>query len=120
MLEHKYKIKYYPMHNCATLHVSEVGVTIPDGWDSDDSDYDRRIKLAELNLVHTKTHEDGWTIRGKICEDWFIWVNKFKAFHPKYGRVQGNFEEIIYSDTQEGYDDFLKNHPPREWNSEDI
>lgn len=126
MLQHTYKIQG-SIRNCATLDVEQVGIYISDGWKSEDDDgnelpgdYKTRINLAKENKIHSKTHADGWTISGKIREDWFIWVQEFRAEHPVYGKVFGDFEKTIYSDTQEGYDDFLKNHPPSEWDAGDI
>jgi hypothetical protein len=34
-------------------------------------------------------NSSGWTITGKIHEDYYEWVNYFEATHPDYGWVKG-------------------------------
>jgi len=70
--------------------------------------------------VFTRTHDDGWTITGEVHEDYYMWVNDFKANHPVYGRVQGNFEDSVYADSEEGFAHFYANHKPTEWDYMDI
>lgn len=67
-----------------------------------------------------KTHKNGWTITAQVKEDYYRWVNTFKAEHPKYGRVSGDFETQVWADSKEGYADFFKNFPPHRWNYWDI
>ena len=74
----------------------------------------------EDNGIHTKEHKDGWIITGEIHEDYYTWVNKFKAEHPTFGKVWGNFEEEVYADSEEGFQDFYSKHKPREWDYGDI
>ncbi len=66
------------------------------------------------------THSDGWTIEGEIMDDYYEWVNEFSARHPKFGKVWGDFEEVVYADTEKGYQDFIKHHPPTCWTYGDI
>lgn len=66
------------------------------------------------------THDDGWTIEGIVHEDYYEWVNYFRAEHPKYGKVWGNFEDCVYAESEEGFEDFYKNHTPRAWDYQDI
>lgn len=70
--------------------------------------------------VHARTHESGWTIKGEIHEDYYVWVNDFEATHPKFGRVAGNFETEVTADSEEGFADFWKNHQPEAWDYQDI
>lgn len=65
-------------------------------------------------------HASGWVISGEIHEDWYEWVNEFEATHPDFGRVWGNFEEVVYADSEEAFEHFYKNHPPNEWDYWDI
>jgi hypothetical protein len=66
-------------------------------------------------------HEkDGWTIEGEVVEDWYEWVNDFTAFHPVYGRIEGNFETEVTAETQLALDHFLHHHPFIEWDYYDI
>jgi hypothetical protein len=60
-------------------------------------------------------NESGWTIEGAINEDYYSWVNEFEAVHPVFGKVWGNFEIEVYADSEEGYEDFVKNHEPEDW-----
>ena len=69
---------------------------------------------------HSKTHDDGWTIEGEIQEDYYLWVNEFKATHPKLGKVWGNFEDTVFATSKEAYDDFYSKHKPEEWDYGDI
>jgi len=68
----------------------------------------------------TRTHKDGWTITGVIQKDYCYWVNEFEAVHPEYGKVWGNFEDKVYADSEEGFQDFYEKHPPEAWDYMDI
>lgn len=78
------------------------------------------VSDREETGMHSKTHDSGWTISGEVVEDYFYWVNKFEAYHPKYGRVWGDFEESVFADSEEGFQDFYQKHPPEAWCYEDI
>lgn len=70
--------------------------------------------------TYTRVHSDGWTITGKISEDYYYWVNDFEATHPVFGKVWGNFEEEVFADTEEGFQDFMNKHEPHAWDYYDI
>ena len=69
---------------------------------------------------HTKTHLDGWTIEGEVVEDYYYWINEFKACHPKFGKVWGNFEDKVYTEKRSGFKDFYEKHTPEAWDYDDI
>ena len=69
---------------------------------------------------HTKTHKSGWTITGVIQEDYYVWINNFSATHPKYGKVEGNFEDTVTAETEEAFRHFWENHEPEAWDYYDI
>lgn len=69
---------------------------------------------------YSKTHPDGWIITAKVQEDYYEWINDFKAEHPIYGKVWGNFQDKVYADSEEGYQHFYKNHTPNAWDYGDI
>ncbi len=62
----------------------------------------------------------GWTIDGAIIEDYYEWVNEFEATHPDFGRVWGDYEDVVYADSKEAFDDFYQKHPPDQWDYWDI
>ncbi len=68
---------------------------------------------------HVTTHSNGWTILGYVQEDCYQWVNKFEAEHFKFGRVWGDFEDVVSADSEEGYQDFYRNFPPESWDYAD-
>lgn len=68
----------------------------------------------------SRTHADGWTIAGIICEDYYYWVNHFEASHPVFGRVWGNFDEEVYADSEAAFQDFYARHTPEAWDYGDI
>lgn len=70
--------------------------------------------------LYTFTHPDGWTVSGRIHEDYFYWVNDFEAHHPLYGKVWGNFEDEVFADNELGYHHFVKHHPFHVWDYWDI
>jgi len=72
------------------------------------------------NGTCSKTHKSGWTISGEVQEDYYRWINDFEAHHPDYGYVRGNFEDVVWADSEEGYEHFIKHHPYEEWNYADI
>lgn len=87
----------------------------------------RTLSVNEVCEAHesltgatSRTHADGWTIGGVVCEDYFYWVNDFEAEHPVFGRVMGNFETKVQADSKEGYDAFCALHGPETWDYWDI
>jgi len=75
---------------------------------------------ASSGIEYSRTHKDGWTIKGVIQEDYYAWVNEFEASHPKYGKVWGDFEVKVYADSEEGFQHFYKHHEPDAWDYMDI
>lgn len=70
---------------------------------------------------HTRFHKgSGWTISGKVNEDYYTWVNEFEARHREHGRVWGNFEHEVFADSEAGFRHFMENHPPNAWDYWDI
>lgn len=102
MIVKKFGIDFYSKGGALTLNSSEVS----------DNGY--------LNIIQEKTHSDGWTIKGKISEDYYYWVNEFEAIHPQFGRVFGNFENEVFADSEEGFNDFYEKHTPEVWDYYDI
>lgn len=78
------------------------------------------VSDVEVVGIFEKTHPSGWTIRGRISEDYYYWVNEFEAVHPLYGKVFGDFENVVYHDSEEGYEHFYNNHTPEHWDYQDI
>ena len=76
----------------------------------------RTLQPEDLGF-HAKS---GWTIEGDIHEDWYEWVNEFKATHIVYGTIEGDFESEVTCENQEALDHFLANHPFNEWDYYDI
>lgn len=69
---------------------------------------------------HSRTHPDGWTISGQIHEDYYVWVNDFEASHPTFGRIEGNFENMVFACSEEAFQDFYAKHKPEAWDYMDI
>lgn len=65
-------------------------------------------------------NDSGWTIEGEIHEDYYEWVNNFKAVHAKYGMVSGDYETQVFSTSKEGYKHFNQHHPYEKWDYMDI
>lgn len=80
------------------------------------------LPVIDINdeKVYTRTHNDGWTIRGMVKDDYVQWINEFYATHEQYGRIWGDFEDIVYADSKEGFIHFFKNHTPNRWFYADI
>ena len=80
-------------------------------------------KKLEYDKQYSRTHKNGWTISGKIVEDWVSWVPFITAFHKSHGIIYGDFSEeiIVVSDNpDEALFHFLDNNTPLVWNSYDI
>ena len=77
---------------------------------------------GKIDVGHfSKKHPDGWKIEGFVYGDGErFWVNEFMATHPDYLRVFGDFEYEIVCDSEEGFNNFMKNHSPEEWDYEEI
>lgn len=65
-------------------------------------------------------NSSGWTISGFVHEDYYTWVNEFSATHAEFGRVWGDFEKEVFADSEEGYKNFVRAHPPESWSYLDI
>jgi len=76
--------------------------------------------MVESGHYYQKEHDDGWIISAIAYEDYYEWVNDFKAVHPIYGKVWGDFEEEVFADSEEGYKHFYENHTPDAWDYYDI
>lgn len=67
-----------------------------------------------------KRNDSGWYISATINHDYYDWVNLFIAKHEKFGIVCGDFEDEIFATSKKAYKDFVKKHPPTEWDYRDI
>jgi hypothetical protein len=109
--------KKYENHGALTLRFSEI-------IDEHNMTPDNYHKVYSDRYIpgnyYRRIHDDGWTIGGILSEDWYLWVNHFDAEHPKYGRVWGNFEDIVFADSEKAYQHFYKNHRPEAWDYHDI
>jgi hypothetical protein len=65
-------------------------------------------------------HDDGWTITGKVHEDYYEWVNEFDAQHKELGHVWGDFEDEVFADSEEAFASFYAKHGPAAWDYLDI
>lgn len=83
---------------------------------------DDSVNLQDIDWENpqVRTHENGWVVKGEIHENYYEWVNEFEAIHPKFGRVWGDFENEVYADSEEGFENFYKEFPPHEWDYADI
>lgn len=68
----------------------------------------------------TRTHDSGWTITGKLQEEYYVWVNEFTATHPELGRVEGDFEKEVRATSDEAFAHFWKHHEPEAWDYYEI
>ncbi len=75
---------------------------------------------GEEGGTHTRTHESGWTITGRVHEDYYVWVNEFRAHHPEYGEISGNFEAEVTAESEVAFAHFMEHHPPYAWDYMDI
>lgn len=102
-------------------------------WTLDPESVLENVPIGDWTLDHakiyTKTHDSGWTISGKISNDWYSWVEEFRATHEKFGTVVGfNYTGIdamiydisVYATSEEGLRDFIKTHTPRIFDLWDI
>jgi hypothetical protein len=74
-----------------------------------------QTSAVTLDEDYLGTHENGWTIEGKVCYDYAYWVNAFKATHVNGDVVYGDFEEEVFATSQAVYDQFIAEFPPAEW-----
>ena len=102
VIEKKFGIDFKSEGGALTLNPSEVA------------------EGSEESGTHERKHNDGWTIKGEIYEDYYTWVNDFEAEHPKFGKVWGNFEGSVFADSEEGFKDFFTKHEPSAWDYWDI
>ncbi len=87
----------------------------------DCSHSDFATQARTLNPGDLGYHEEsGWTVEGKVMEDYYEWINDFVATHPTYGRIEGNFQVKVSADSLEALNHFLEHHPYLEWDYYDI
>lgn len=108
------------MSNTITPVIKKFGVNFHSEGGALTLDVDQVTDTNAESGTHTKTHPSGWTITGEIHEDYYTWVNEFKATHPKYGTVEGDFESEVKADSEEAFAHFYANHPPGAWDYGDI
>ena len=99
-----------------TQYVSSPAYTL----DPQEVKEDAKYEDANNDKIHSRTHADGWTIKGVISEDYYMWVNDFEATKEDGSFVRGNFEDKIEASSVEALKDFLKNHTPSFWDYWDI
>jgi hypothetical protein len=73
-----------------------------------------------LSPDYIGNNKSGWFIEGVVQEDYYEWVNGFTAYHPTYGIIFGDFENIVSYPSREALEHFLKHHPFEEWDYYDI
>lgn len=78
------------------------------------------VQTGGDNEYSEKTNGSGWTIRGFVKEDYYVWVNAFVARHPVWGVVYGDFESAVFASSEEAYEQFFEHHPPHAWDYQDI
>jgi hypothetical protein len=89
----------------------------------DEQDLKYQFKTFSACTLHPSElglNESGWLIEGDVIKDYYEWVNEFKASHPEYGVVYGDFETNITATSREAYDHFVKHHTPFVWDYHDI
>ena len=85
-----------------------------------DKDYPQSDSALTVDVSSLGENESGWVITGKIVEDYFEWVNKFEAVHPRFGKVCGDFEVEVVADSEQAFADFYEKHKPKSWDYGDI
>lgn len=99
MITKTFGVDFYSADGALTLPSELVGHSMPHVW---------------------KIHSSGWAIRGEIKEDWSDWVNEFEAVHPVFGKVWGDFDKLVYADSEEAFEHFFGCHTPEAWDYQDI
>lgn len=105
----QFGVHFHSGGGALTLAEDEVsGVDLPPG----------RVNYSKG--VYTRTHPDGWTITGKVWDDYYTWVNEFEASHPTHGVVWGDFERVVFATSEEAFRHFWEHHEPSAWDYHDI
>jgi len=105
---------------------SELPVTRKFGRDFNSQGGALTLDTSQVTLTHAesgthaRTHASGWTITGEIQEDYYVWINEFKATHPELGCVEGDFEGEVKATSEEAFEHFWKHHQPEAWDYHDI
>lgn len=98
MREYWYGVDFTSPGGALTLRQCEV---------TEDRDFERGYSR--------RSHSDGWTIGGEVHEEYCVWVNDFVAFHPVHGFLYGDFEHVVYAETEEAFKHFMEHHAPEAW-----
>jgi hypothetical protein len=99
--------------------INESQVTISNIWVEEFNPGPHMANTLDPEVIGK--NQSGWTITGDIHKDYYKWVNEFSATHEN-GKwwVKGDFESKVEASSKEAYDDFVKYHPPHEWDYWDI
>ena len=81
--------------------------------------YEDRGSLARTLDPDCLGKHNGWNVEGSVQEDYYKWVNDFKATKGNWV-VKGNFESEVTATNMEALEDFLKYNPVEEWDYLDI
>lgn len=81
---------------------------------------DFKSEARTVNPSIIGDNPSGWYVEGEVIEDYYEWVNDFRAIHKDYGIVIGNFEKIVCATSKTAFDKFLKDHPYSHWDYYDI
>ena len=82
-----------------------------------DKSYDSEAFTLSPDDIGTKGM---WTLRGEVHNDYYAWVNEFEAEHLVLGKVWGDFDNTVYADDEETFNDFMKHFTPYRWDYHDI
>lgn len=64
------------------------------------------------NDIFELAHASGWTIRAKIHNDWYSWIQNFEAQHPIFGDLKGDFNDKVECTDKNAFFHFIKYHTP--------
>lgn len=62
---------------------------------------------------------NGWSMLGRVHEDYFYWIEEFVAFKG-LDMVFGNFLDKVFCTSLDELEDFLKNFEVERWDFDDI
>jgi hypothetical protein len=72
------------------------------------------------DIIYSRTHESGWQISAKICNDYYTWVEKFTAIHPIHGKISGSYGSKVIAESELAFNHFFEHHPFHEFDYGDI
>ena len=65
-----------------------------------------RLGVTGLGCFKVRMGTDSWVVVGTVKDAPRPYIGRFKASHPRYGKIWGYFGDMVYADNADGWTHF--------------